>query len=161
AYNEANELKTKILPAGPSCQTYPSDPDRCGSCAGACCQDAQVINYTYDALGNLVTVQKQVGTTLEGSLGFEYDELGKMTVARTLANQSQQPVTTLAYVYDSNGNRMNLLKLNPQSENPTSPLYSIVYSEYDGLNRLGKIERPDGRPITFAYDELSRRTQVL
>jgi RHS repeat-associated protein len=98
--------------------------------------------YTYDVLGNLLTVQQGVQTRT-----FVYDSLSRLTSATNPEACNQQgaqctPVAT-TYRYDGNGNLTQ--KIDPRAVTTTS--------EYDRLNRITKRSYSDGTPtVNYTYD---------
>ena len=97
-------------------------------------------NYSYDALGNLLTVN-QLGNSANGEVprirSFVYDSLSRLTSA------SNPETGTINYSYDANGN------LHQKSD---ARGITTTYS-YDALNRLTSRHYSDGTPTAgFGYD---------
>src|SRR5262249_16214582 len=92
-------------------------------------------NYTYDVLGNLITVQQGAQSRY-----FFYDSLSRLARAR---NPEQNPHSSLALT------------------NP--PAYNNDWSLGYGYDANGNVQsRTDSRPVTtsYAYDNLNRNTTV-
>ncbi len=82
--------------------------------------------------------------------------MNRLTRANTLA-PGVQPVTTLTYVYDPNGNRTRFQKRDP---NTLAILYELI-SGYDNLNRVQQLTtNPASQTYTYTYDEISRRRTI-
>jgi RHS repeat-associated protein len=128
-------------------------------------------DYTYDALGNLATVN-QVGSGLGTPLGrtFTYDSLSRLLTA-------QNPETgTICYgVWDGAGNCVNGYDANGNLLHKTDARNVVTNYTYDGLNRLthktysdstrqqflsydGNGE--DGNPISWSQNAIGRLTHT-
>jgi RHS repeat-associated protein len=109
-------------------------------------------DYTYDPLGNLLTVN-QLGTATEvpRPRSFSYDSLSRLVCASNPETETTYvacPATTtgtLSYSYDANSN-------------VTSRTYgggiTTTYSNYDGLGRVGLKSYSDviTPSVSYAYD---------
>jgi RHS repeat-associated protein len=132
------------------------DPDGAGS------QTASVTAFTYDAVGNLLTVTDPLSHVTE----YEYDAHDN----RTKIIDAELGETTFAY--DDVG---NLLSLTDPVGNTTTWVYDDLDRtieetnelnktrtfEYDAANNLTKRTDRNGRVIEFVYDDLHRRTNEL
>lgn len=96
--------------------------------------------YTYDALGNLIEVQQQGGSTDSSrwrTRTFVYDSLSRLTSA------SNPESGTTTYNYDANGNLLT---------KTAARGITTTYS-YDALNRLTGKTYSDSEPaVTYGYD---------
>lgn len=96
--------------------------------------------YTYDALGNLIEVQQQGGSTDSSqwrTRTFVYDSLSRLTSA------SNPESGTTTYNYDANGNLLT---------KTGARRITTTYS-YDALNRLTGKTYSDSEPaVTYGYD---------
>ncbi|PYP91962.1 MAG: hypothetical protein DMG65_05850, partial [Candidatus Angelobacter sp. Gp1-AA117] len=96
--------------------------------------------YSYDALGNLLQVTQQGGTTTQSLWRvrtFTYDSLGRLLTA------SNPESGTISYAYDSDGNLLS--KTDARG-------ISTIYT-YDPLHRLTKEQYSDNSaPREFSYD---------
>jgi len=104
----------------------------------------EIVIFTYDLMGNLTSAQDA-----DSALTFRYDARGRLTRVDATATTAQ-PASMILYGYDRNGNRTGV------SGTIGSSGVSQSYT-YDALNRLTRITGLGG-PVTFTYDELSRRT---
>ena len=105
--------------------------------------------YSYDANGNRLTITD--GKNHVSS--FSYDDLNRLL-------QETDPMgNTWQHAYDAVGNRLSLIDANGAT---------TTYS-YDSTNRLTDIDYPstgsgqapgDDMDVSFAYDEIGRRTQM-
>jgi RHS repeat-associated protein len=101
----------------------------------------QPTHYTYDALGNLLTVV-QGGQTRT----FEYDSLSRLRSAKNpeQVNSSQVQVPT-TYVYDDASNILTRTL-------PNTPVAKTVSFTYDRLNRALTKQLSTGENYTYSYD---------
>ncbi len=83
------------------------------------------IEYTYDALGNIIQEKSKLDDNTYSIVGYEYNNIGK--VQKTWRESSAGRVET-TFEYDKNGNLMSLL----------SPAGHKTVFEYDAANRLIK-----------------------
>lgn len=127
--------------------------------------EAGVIEYSYDANGNVLTVTETKGEnvftitrTYDGlnrvtsyedgkgkRIGYVYDKVGNLT---DVIYPNGKKVT---YVYDKNG---SIKKLTDWDER-------ITTYDYDVNGRLIKTTRPNGTVETRAYDKMGRLTLIL
>jgi len=143
----------------------PPQPPPCSPPCGACqtcvngqcqstCEPNQVcvngqcvwpsINYTYDAVGNRIsmTVIDPCGTT--SYTYYTYDYLGRLISVTNPDNK------TISYQYDASGNRTQLADPNNGG---------ITAYTYDDDNRLTGVTRGTAS-TTYQYDSLGRQTRV-
>lgn len=111
-------------------------------------------DYSYDALGNLNSVNQIGNPSLGGARvrGFQYDSLSHLT-------QSANPETgTLNYSYDPNGNVTSRVApapncLSNRQNCPNGQSTVTTSYGYDALNRLtGKTYSALGIPVVYNYD---------
>lgn len=94
--------------------------------------DSNTIAYTHDILGNVLT-----GTNQENQVTTNtFDDIGR------LLSTSHNDFGTIGFNWDDNSNIVGV----DDAKNP-----EVVY-EYDGLDRLTKIDYPTGTDTTFVYD---------
>jgi RHS repeat-associated protein len=97
--------------------------------------------YTYDALGNLMKVTQQGGTTDQSKWRvrtFTYDSLSGLLTAKNPESG------TITYGYDSNGNVTS----------KTDARGVIESVSYDALNRVTAVSYSDGtRGASYTYDQ--------
>jgi len=126
-----------------------------------------IVTYQYDSLGDLTRVQDT-----DSKLTFTYDSIGRLLTASTgeAGNPAfAQPVKTLSYTYDLNGNRRSLgapdgadLEYAYDSLNrlliANSRTFADKALEYDALDRVTRLS---GGPVsTFSYDAASQLTSL-
>ena len=127
--------------------------------------EAGVIDYTYDANGNVLTVTETTGAvvntitrTYDGlnrvtsytdakgnTIGYEYDRIGN------LAKLTYPNGKAVTYTYDKNCSIKTVTDWNSRT---------TTYS-YDSNGRLVKTERPDGTVETRTYDKAGNLTRIL
>ena len=130
-------------------------------------QERREIVFHYDPLGNLTTITDPVGRNLV----LAYDKAGRVTT-QTLPGGSR-----VVYHYDANGNVTSIVP-------PGRPAHGFTYTvldqiqeyrppslgpgtwntayKYDLDRKLQEIQRPDGKKVTFTYDNAGRlKTRVL
>lgn len=119
--------------------------------------------YRFDKVGNITGI-----TTQDNNYIYGYDSIFQITQATGL-------ISTEAFSYDKNGNRMNsgyshnanneLLTTdratytydnNGNTITKTEIGYTTTYS-YNARNRLSKVTLPEGTEISYAYDPFGRR----
>jgi RHS repeat-associated protein len=121
-----------------------------------------MVNYTYDALGNLDTVTDSIGTinldyddrgfltriTYSGGhfLAFQYDESGRRT------SRTDETGFTLHYEYDAVG-RLERLR-------DTADAQLIAY-RYGAVGRLAREERGNGTSTTYEYDSVGQILHLI
>jgi RHS repeat-associated protein len=90
-----------------------------------------VTSYTYDNMGRVVTM-----TDTRGVSRFSYDDLGRVTSVKDALNNETR------YEYDNNGNRTQ--EINSRQK--------ITTFEYDAVDRLARVNHPDGSSISYTYN---------
>jgi RHS repeat-associated protein len=112
-------------------------------------EDPAVLNYetdyTYDALGNLLTVNQKGGTTDTTkwrTRTFTYSSLSQLLTA------SNPESGTITYVYDNAGNLQTKTAPKP---NQTGSLTVVSTYSYDAVNRLIQKSFNDGSTPTVKY----------
>jgi RHS repeat-associated protein len=111
-------------------------------------QRGNVCEYEYDQQGNLITKTEAVGTTVERTTTYTYDESGQLLTATVEADDDTEATTT-TFTYDQNG---NVDAITDPEGNKTLLL------DYDNSGNLLKLQDPRGYEWTFAYDDLGRLT---
>lgn len=110
-------------------------------------------DYSYDALGNMLTVKQKGGTTDTTkwhTRTFTYDSLSRMLTS------NNPEVGTLTYTYDPNSN-----VLTKKDARGITTNYSPTSSPIDSLNRVTAVTYSNGDPsIAFKYDESTCLTGV-
>jgi RHS repeat-associated protein len=141
-----------------------------GGTPAACGQDIAktgfLTSYSYDVLGNLLTVN-------QGSLGqrtFAYDSLSRLlctanpetgTAACPSPDNGTYTAGTTRYAYDANGNLSSRTRPAPNL-NPLNPTVTTTY-QYDALDRLTQKSYSDTVPtytngtptVMYGYDQTS------
>ncbi|WP_123040478.1 DNRLRE domain-containing protein [Cohnella candidum] len=101
--------------------------------------------FAYDEEGNLTQLQFGNGTQLQQL----YNEAGE-TLKMVNTNSNGEVLSSSAYQYDDNGNRIQVINEIGQK---------ITYT-YDSLNQLLSETNPkDGTTISYSYDVLGNRTK--
>ncbi len=108
-------------------------------------------DYTYDALGNLLTVQQKGGSTSSANWRtrtFAYDGLSRLT------SESTQEAGNITYGYDASGHAGNLTSRVAPAPNQTGSTTVTTTYTYDLLHRLTQKSYSDGTTPTahFVYD---------
>ncbi len=108
----------------------------------------RTINFTYDAVGNLVK-----GTDVDSTFAFNYDSRDRVTQVSQTSVSGLAPVT-LNYIYDGTGNRASV------SDN-----FGVrVNSTYDARNLLTSQTWQgtgiDPARVNYSYDSRGDRTQI-
>ncbi len=96
------------------------------------------VQYTYDAVGNRLTMADPTGTTT-----YTYDGFDRLT-------RVQSPISNLQYSYDAVGNRTRIVY----------PSGSAVTYTYDAANRLTNVTDWASRAFAYIYDAASNRTRL-
>jgi RHS repeat-associated protein len=119
------------------------------------------VSYTYDAVGNRLTLQDPTGTT-----SYVYDALNRPTSMTFPGNK------VVAYQYDAVGNRTGITypdnKQVTYTYDPANDLQSVtdwlnkqtVY-RYDDAGKLSEIQLPNGITTTYGYDNADRLIQIV
>jgi RHS repeat-associated protein len=117
-------------------------------------------DYTYDALGNLLSVNQKGGSTnsaLWRTRAFVYDSLSRLT-SSTNPESNTQPVSPFTivpttYVYDANGNLST--KTAPAPNQTGTGTVTTTFS-YDFVNRLTQKSFSDTTPVVkYGYDAIA------
>ncbi len=96
-------------------------------------------SYTYDKLGNMLTMTDNTGTTK-----YSYDALSRMTKMVTSQNQ------TVGYSYDAAGNRLTV----------QSGVNQLTRYSYDKMNRINKVEY-NGQNTRYDYDANGNQIKMI
>ncbi|MDP9335385.1 MAG: hypothetical protein M3Q30_19055, partial [Actinomycetota bacterium] len=171
AYDENDRETKRTDPLG---NTLLYGYDGAGDMTALTDRRGNVTTYVYDANARLTTVQQKpdpVGNptliystlaTLDGNgnassvaqangvvTDYGFDALDRMTSFTT--HPDAQTSLTTSSILDGNG----------QSLTRTTPDAVTVTNTYDALSRLMSVAAPGLTTISFGYDELSRRTQMI
>jgi RHS repeat-associated protein len=130
------------------------------ACGQAIAQTGFLTSYSYDSLGNLVTVNQ--GTL--GSRTFSYNSLSQLlcaanpeTGSATCPNPDTGAYTagTTRYGYDADGNVTSRIRPAPNQFNGALSVTSTY--QYDSLNRIIQKSYSDGTTpnVRFGYDQPS------
>jgi len=125
------------------------------------------INYTYNSEGNRLNEQiKDSGGSLQKTLSYQYDALNRLTKVINPDSAYSQ------YTYDSRGNRISLQTPNTQLTTYTydalSRLISIIQPGtvttqygYSTNNNLTSVTDANNNATTYKYDDKGRVYQVI
>jgi RHS repeat-associated protein len=109
-------------------------------------RDAQIINYTYDAL-NRNSVKNLPGTAADVYYG--YDNRGLQTYARFVSGSGVGIATT----YDNAGRVLS------STNNMAGGSRTLTY-QYDKNSNRTRITHPDGQYFAYSYDGLNRSYDI-
>jgi len=154
---------------------YVSGSGGCSSCGGSGSTDkidhiilpeGNTIYYTYDTLGNLITIKdnqnntinytydsagnrlkeeiKDASNTLQKTLSYQYDALNR------LSKVTNPDSTYTQYGYDYHGNRISA----------KDPKTNTTTYAYDALNRLITVIQPGTVTTAYTYDTSSNLASV-
>lgn len=114
-----------------------------------------VITFTYDALNRLTTRRYAANSGLD--IRFHYDSIanGNKGIGRLTAVEDINGV--LSYTYDAQGNLAT--QLHTPRTNEATQLEKLGY-EYDGANRLSRIDYPTGFSIHYLRNAAGQVSQV-
>ncbi len=102
-------------------------------------QNSRIVQYTYDADGNLTQIVDPTGSTV-----LTYDGLGR------LSGKTVPGTAAISYTYDRNGNLTTY----------TDAHGAVTYT-YDAVNLLKTLQEPGANaPVKFSYDDDNRRRFV-
>jgi RHS repeat-associated protein len=128
-----------------------------------------VFDYTYDAVGRILTWRQQVGavTAQARTWAFGYDQADQLTSA--VATQGGATVQSYGWSYDSAGNRLTQTVDGATATSSYSALNELVFTtatlpaqtyEWDAEDRLLAINQGTAR-TEFTYDGLGRRVRLV
>jgi RHS repeat-associated protein len=179
-YDAYNRVKKMTYPGG-AFESFTYDAG--GRLATKTDRKAVVTTYSYDDLGRLTGKSYSDGTT--PPVSYTYDSGGRLATAangtdtltwaydlagQVLSEQSTKNASTVAYTYDTGGDRLSV-SLDGQvfvsyAYDDASRLTSISRSAnvfgfgYDNANRRTSMTYPNGITTTYAYDTVSRLTNL-
>ncbi|MCF6256779.1 MAG: RHS domain-containing protein, partial [Gammaproteobacteria bacterium] len=121
--------------------------------------DAQVMRYTYDPVGNIVGTINRNGK----NTNFEVDAYGNQTKITDALNNSTE------FKYDDQGNLIALTDANLNTHrfkydalgrliNETRPMGQTLLYDYDSTGNLIRKTTPKQQKIEYEYDALNRQT---
>ena len=164
-YDSATDLLTRIDYPGGKFFTF--DYDAAGRRTFRQDQDGNVVNYIYDAIGRL---DRMTDGTAALIVDYDYDAAGRLS-RKTLGNGVYS-----TYQYDAAGNLLHLVNYRPDSSvlshfdytyDVSGRRKSMTTNEgtyqyaYDALGQLAGVRYPDGRIVSYDYDEAGNRRQVV
>ncbi len=125
-------------------------------------------NYTYNAVQNLATWTRQLGTAPATVYSFDYDAENQLTSA--VLRQGGTTTRDYGYGYDAAANRVRerigtatrtfaYNALNELSSSSPGPAVNTTY-EWDGAHRLAAVNRGTHR-TEFGYDGMGRRVRTI
>jgi RHS repeat-associated protein len=157
-YDQAGRLETKVDRKSVT-TTYAYDADN--RLTGKTYSDGTpAATYTYDTVGRLLTAANGTDT-----LTWTYDLAGQL-----LTEQSTKNASTVAYTYDTGGNRATIsldgtlfltYGYDDASRLTTITKGSSVFGlGYDNANRRTSMTYPNGITTAYTYDNLNRLTRL-
>ncbi len=151
----------------PSGQFFAFQYDTLGRRTQRADQDGNVVNYQYDAAGRLDRMTDGADVLI---VDYDYDAAGRLSL-KTLGNG-----VYTTYEYDSAGNILHLINYQPDSTVLSRYDYEYDVSGrriamttlegtfqygYDALGQLIAVRHPDDRVVTYEYDAVGNRRQVI
>ena len=102
-----------------------------------------VTEYNYDDFGNLVSLRLPEGN----AICYEYDETDRLTMAARKDSPFGNILESASYLYDKEGNITRV-----EYKDAFDDLKYFRNYSYDELNRLWRVNNPDGNFVEFTYD---------
>lgn len=134
--------------------------------------EADYENYTYDTIGNRLSLRKRDGSTIS----FGYDNLNRVTTKGVPTSASGAPGYTVYTGYDVAGlqtyarfgsalglgitNAYDNLGRVTSSTNSTGGASRTLSYLYDNAGRRSRVTHPDGNYFTYHYDAAGRLTSI-
>ncbi len=174
-YDALDRLVEVVLPENLGRLTY--GYDLAGRKTSMTYPDGTHVSYAYDGAGRLLNVMRGTDVTTyayfpDGLLKtisypnqiratFTYDEFARLESLAYTEGQSEL-VVSFAYQYDQNGNRKRIEIRTPDPSSPASGAVRLqVYDyAYDAAQRLIEAIYPDGRVVTYVYDQVGNRMSM-
>jgi RHS repeat-associated protein len=165
AYQPTTDWLTRIdYPGGKS---FTFEYDAAGRRTRRTDQDGNVENYAYDALGRLDTMTDGAGGLI---VNYDYDAAGRL-VRKALGNG-----VYTTYEYDAAGQLTHLV--NRKADGTILSRFDYTYNasgqrtsmttlegtwsySYDASGQLTGVTYPDGRVVTYVYDAVGNRIEVI
>lgn len=150
-YSPAGDLATLTQPGAPATtQTWTYDPAR---------QPTKIVNtqpgktlpgntLTYDPAGNLLTETSPATATTTTNASYAYDPANRLIKTCPGASPCTSAATTLAYTYDSVGNRLTSARTSGTT---------TTTSTYDAADQLSNTVT-SGATTSYTYDPLGQQT---
>jgi RHS repeat-associated protein len=163
-YDEDTNLLTRIT--YPSGHYFEYSYNDAGQRVQRLDQDGHELNYEYDTAGRLLRLYDEHGADF---ITYEYDAVGRLskeskgngtytTYAYDAAGQILSMVnyalddtvqSRFEYTYDANGNRTSMTTLD-----------GTTTYKYDLIGQLTGVTYPDGRHVSYEYDEAGNRITI-
>ena len=117
-----------------------------GACSQNTAQNGFFTSYTYDPLGNLLSVSQ--GGQMRA---FSYDGLGRMLTEMHPETSSSGTGGTTTYAYDSIGSGNCAGSYKGDKIMRTDPAGNVTCYAWDGLHRLMKVTYPNSSTLSKGY----------
>ena len=173
-YDQAGNLCTLVNENG---EAYQFDHDAVGQRTGQTGLDGMRSEYTFDVLGLPVEVKQAAGTDDETIVTLERDILGRLLVkttpetitryayavagqlavmerhTRNADGKPGDPIDTLAYVYDLQGNltEEHSTQYRLKGKALTEPRTRVLHHQHDVLGNRTATELPQQRTLNYLY----------
>jgi len=167
AYDVENRL---IAVTFPGLNPVQYDYDNGGNLISLTYPDGRAVAYTYDAANRMTSVNDGDGVT-----SYSYDPTTGLLSSQVLPNG-----VTTTYAYDADGRltdvthrkvdnsllmafhyTMDANGMRTEMRKETTSSTEITSYAYDDLLRLIQVTYPDGRVVTYTYDALGNRLQLV
>jgi len=111
-----------------------------GSCAQASAATGYLTTYSYDALGNLLSVSQNAQGSPIQTRTYTYDALGRLTSEKN----PEWNYATATYTYDVDSGGTCSGSYNGDLVKTTDAAGNVTCSKFDGLHRLATVTYPSG-----------------
>lgn len=143
--DELDRVSNSVAPGNSATQAQRTTYDPAGREIATTDERGNTTTYTYDAAG-----KRETSTDAKGNVTkYEYDAAGNLAKIIDPRSTTANPIVT-SYSYDA---------LNRRTQT-TYPDGSVSKSGYDAVGRKISQTEPNGNTTRYAYDKLSRLTQV-
>ena len=149
-HTQYDDFGRRIKVISPDTGTTTYSHDEAGNVSQKTDARGTVVNYTYDALNRITSVQFPADSTQ--NITYTYDSTSVTNGKGRLTGRTD-PSGTYTFYYDARGN------LTKEEKTISSVLYTTEYG-YNKDNSLTSITYPSGRVVEYTLDVTGRITQV-